>query len=151
MTDDLLFDIQYGYWYNAACERFYRRIDFATNFVQLVGGSAAATAAFGQRPDLVVLSGLALAAAAAISLTVQPAVKAERHERTKCGFLALKRLQHTTPDDQLHIAVTEAQQSGPIGIGALAMPAYNDALRAINREHGFRTLKWWEKVAAFVA
>lgn len=150
-TDDLLFDIQYGYWYNAACERFYRRIDFITNFVQLVGGSGAAAAAVAGQPMLVVASGMALAACAAISLTVQPAIKAERHERAKCAYLAIKRKQIELDSAALHAAVTDAQTGGPVGVGALMVPAYNDAVRAMGREHGVRALTWQQRLAAFFA
>jgi hypothetical protein len=151
MTDDQVFDAEYGYWYNAACERFYGRIDLACNFVQLVGGSAAAAAAFGGRPQLVVLSGLFLACAAAISLTVQPAVKADRHQRTKCAFLAIKRRRHSADAAAIDEAIADAQADGPVGIGALAIPAYNDAVRAMGREQGVRPLRWWERLAAFIA
>lgn len=151
MTDDQVFDIEYGYWYNAACERFYRRIDFVCNFVQLVGGSASGAAAFGGRADLVVASGLLLASVAAVSLTVQPAVKAERHERAKSAYLAIKRKRHQADDAAIHEAITDAQAAGPVGLGALAMPAYNDAVRALGREQGVRALRWWERLAAFIA
>lgn len=151
MTDDQAFDVEYGYWYNAACERFYRRVDFVCNFVQLVGGSAAAAAAWGGSGGLVVASGLLLACAAAVSLTVQPAVKAERHERTKCAYLAIKRRRHQADEAAVHEAITDAQAGGPVGLGALAMPAYNDAVRAMGREQGVRPLRWWERVAAFIA
>lgn len=151
MTDDQIFDIEYGYWYNAACERFYRRIDFACNFIQLVGGSASAGAALGGRADLVVFSGLMLASAAAVSLTVQPAVKVERHERAKCAYLAIKRRRHQADEAAIHEAITDAQAGGPVGVGALAIPAYNDAVRAMGREQGVRPLNWRERIAAFIA
>lgn len=151
MTDDQAFDIEYGYWYNAACERLYRRIDFGCNFIQLVGGSASAAAAFGGRADLVVAAGLLLACAAAIAMTVQPAVKAERHERAKCTFLAIKRCRSGADEAALHEAIVDAQSSGPVGVGALGMPAYNDAVRAMGREYGVRPLRWWEHFVAFMA
>ncbi len=149
--DDSFFNLEYGYWFNAANERFYRRVDFFTNLVQLVGGSGAAAAALSGQNGLVIASGLVLSVVAAISLTVQPAVKAERHERAKCKYLGIKRRMHQMTDAELHEAATEAQESGPLGIASLGMPAYNDALRAINREGGVRSLKWTERMAAFFA
>lgn len=150
MTEDQRFEIEYGYWYNLACERLYRRIDVACNLVQLVGGSAAAAAALGGNSALVVASGLMLALAAAISLTVQPAVKCERHMRSKCQYLGVKRL--SGADAQaIGDAIINAQASGPAGFGALAMPAYNAAARALGSVHGVQTLRWWERLADFVA
>lgn len=149
--DDSFFNLEYGYWFNAANERFYRRVDFLTNLVQLVGGSGAAAAALSGRNELVIASGLVLAAVAAVSLTVQPAVKAERHERAKCKYLGIKRRMHQLSDTELHEAATEAQEAGPLGIASLGMPAYNAALRAINRENGQRKLDWSERLAAFFA
>lgn len=149
MTDDLQFDMQYGHWYNATCERFYRRIDLITNFVQLVGGSGAAMAAVAGRPTLVVLSGMALASCAAISLAVQPGIKAERHQRAKCAYLAINRDAFKLDDVALHEAIAQAQQDGPVGVGALQMPAYNATVRAMGREHGVRGLTLPQRVAAF--
>lgn len=151
MRDDLTFDTHYGYWFNLACERFYKHIDFTTNFVQLVGGSSAALGAVNGAPLLVVGSGLALAACAAVALLVQPAVKAEQHLQAKCRYLAIKGKMHTLTDSELSEEVTEAQRSGPAGIGALSKPAYNSTLHATGRTEGFKDLGWQEKVAAFVA
>lgn len=151
MKDDLIFDTHYGYWFNLACERFYKHIDFAANFVQLVGGSSAALGAINGSPTLVVGSGLALAACAAVSLLMQPAVKAEQHLQAKCRYLAIKGKMHALDDAALSAEVTEAQRSGPAGIGALAKPAYNSTLHATGRTEGFKDLVWLEKVASFVA
>ena len=37
------------------------------------------------------------------------------------------------------------------GFGALAMPAWNAAARAMGREDGAQALRWWERLADFVA
>lgn len=148
MTEDQRFEIEYGYWYNLACERLYRRIDVACNLVQLVGGSAAAAAALGGNSALVVGSGLMLALAAAISLAVQPAVKCERHMRSKCQYLGVKRL---SDESAVAAAIIDAQAIGPAGFGALAMPAWNAAARAMGREDSAQALRWWERLADFVA
>ena len=148
MTEDQRFEIEYGYWYNLACERLYRRIDVACNLVQLVGGSAAAAAALGGRGALVVGAGLLLALAAAVSLTVQPAIKGERHMRSKCQYLDAKRL---SDESAVAAAIIDAQASGPAGFGALAMPAWNAAARAMGREDSAQALRWWERLADFVA
>lgn len=151
MKEDLVFDTHYGYWFNLACERFYKHIDFGVNFVQLVGGSSAALGAVNGSPGLVVGSGLALAACAAISLLMQPAVKAEQHLQSKCRYLSIKGGMHAMSDAELSAQVTEAQRSGPAGIGALASPAFNSTLNATGRSEGLRELTWQEKFANFVA
>jgi hypothetical protein len=151
MRDDLIFDTHYGYWFNLACERYYKHIDFAVNFVQLVGGSSAALAAITDRPTAVVASGLALAACAAISLTVQPGVKAEQHLQAKCRYLDIKKSLPGLSDDALNTQVVDAQQSGLAGIGALAVPAFNNTLHAMGRVDGIKPLSRLEHMARWVA
>ncbi|KAB2902831.1 MAG: hypothetical protein F9K35_03610 [Burkholderiaceae bacterium] len=151
MKDDLTFDVHYGYWFNLACERYYKHIDFATNFVQLVGGSSAALGAVNGSPIWVVWSGLALASCAAISLLMQPAVKAEQHLQAKCRYLSIKGKMHSMTADQLAAEVAEAQRAGNAGVGALAKPAFNSTLQAMGRSDGLKDLGFMEKVASFVA
>ena len=151
MRDDTTFDMHYGYWFNLACERFYRHIDFILNFVQLVGGSGAALGALSGRPVLVVASGIGLAACAALSLLMQPGVKAEQHRVSKCQYLAIKEGLLKLSDAELHGAVVQAQRDGPAGIGALAVPAFNATLDALGRPGGHRAMTLRHKVAALVA
>lgn len=151
MNADLTFDIHYGYWFNLACERLYRRIDVALNFVQLVGGSSAALAALNNSPSFVVAAGLALAVCAALALLVEPSVKAERHLQAKCRWLALKPRALVLPDDELAVLVAAEQASGPAGIGALAVPAFNATVCATNREDRRRPERLIERVASALA
>ncbi|NQW92670.1 MAG: hypothetical protein HQ446_01290 [Polaromonas sp.] len=151
MRDDLIFDTHYGYWFNLACERYYKHIDVAVNFVQLVGGSSAAFAAVTDQSFAVVASGLALAACAAISLTVQPGIKAEQHLQAKCRYLDIKGRLLALSDEALNAEVVDAQRTGPAGIGALATPAFNSTLHAIGRTDGFRPLSRFERMASCVA
>lgn len=151
MRDDLIFDTHYGYWFNLACERFYKHIDFVINFFQLVGGSGAAFAAMNGSSAAVVACGVALAVCAAISLQVQPGVKAEQHTQAKCRFLAIKARMQGLSDDVLATEVVQAQSNGPAGIGALATPAFNSTLCAIGRESGLRPLTLIQRMASCVA
>lgn len=151
MRDDLIFDVHYGYWFNLACERYYKHIDFVLSFVQLVGGSSAAFGAISGAPSAVVASGLALAACAALSLTVQPGVKAEQHVQAKCRYLDIKARLPGLSNDDLNAQVVDAQRAGPAGIGALAAPAFNSTLGAMGRADGLRRLSWLQRVASFVA
>lgn len=151
MHADTSFDISYGYWFNLTCERFYKRIDLLCNFVQLVGGSGAALAAINDQPQLVVASGIALAVVAALSLLVQPAVKAEQHMQAKCRYLALKARDGLDSDDKLNADLAEAQRTGPAGIHALAVPAFNAALDATGFTTGHRPLGWAERLASALA
>ena len=151
MRDDLIFDTHYGYWFNLTCERYYKHIDFVINFVQLVGGSSAALAAITGAPSAVVASGLALAACAAVSLTVQPGVKAEQHMQAKCRYLDIKGQLPGLSDEALNAAVVDAQRTGPGGIGALAVPAVNRTLDAMGRVDGLKPLSLLERLALCVA
>ena len=151
MRNDLIFDTHYGYWFNLTCERFYKHIDFVINFVQLVGGSSAALAAINGAPSAVVASGLALAACAAVSLTVQPGIRAEQHLQAKCRYLDIKGRLAELSDAALNSEVVNAQRTGPSGIGALAVPAFNHTLHALGRDDGIRTLSTLERLASCVA
>jgi len=148
--DDLSFDLKYGYWFNLLCERLYSRIDFLLNFVQLVGGSGAALAVVNGSPQLVVTAGLALAVCAAISLLVQPAIKAERHRVTRCGYLSLDAKLESNRIDGLVVALADLRREAPIGLGALAVPAFNATLRAGNRD-GVRSLTLGQWLAQLIA
>lgn len=147
MTPDQTFDIDYGYFYNLSNERFYSRLDGLLNFVQLVGGSAAAAGAMQSDAKLVVGAGVALAVCAAISIVVQPAVKAERHCQMKTRWRELLAYKGDDIADQ----AAKLQASGPIGMGILAMPSYNAALRS--RQHddtGCRELSWLQKMVSAI-
>lgn len=128
---ELVTNVRYGYWFNHFCERLYARLDFVVNAVQLVGGSAAAYGALQSHPWLSAGSGVALASAAAVALLVQPGIKAERHRRAKCGYLALETKAWKLPFDELNAELMQARSDGPTGIDALAVPAYNATLQAI--------------------
>lgn len=150
MRSDDLFDLEYGYWFNLACERFYRRLDTALNLVQLVGGSAAAIAALQSQPQAVVVAGIALAVCAAVALLVQPGIKAEQHRVCKVQWRSIKGGAAGMSDDALHRAVTDLQGSGPLGLHALAVPAYNAAVRATGREDQVRPESWVAQILAGV-
>lgn len=149
-TDDL-FDLEYGYWFNQSNERLYRRLDALLNLVQLVGGSAAAVAALQNDPQYVVVAGIALAVCAALALLVQPGIKAEQHRVCKAQWRSIKGNASGMTDETLHRAVTELQGSGPAGLDALAVPAYNAAVCATGREDAVRGLSWRQKLTAFMA
>lgn len=147
MKADLTFDIHYGYWFNLACERFYKRWDVILNFVQLVGGSGAALAALDGNNRLVVFAGLLLAVCAALSLLLQPGVKAEQHIQAKARWLALKPQIPLLDDAALAKEVAAAQASGPAGVGALAIPAFNACMCATGQEGKLRPVGFAGKLA----
>lgn len=149
-TDDL-FDVEYGYWFNLANERVYHRVDVVLNLVQLVGGSAAALAAMQGNPSAVVASGFALAVCAAMALLIAPAVKCEQHRAAKAQWKTLQGRAHLLSEDELRAASREIQGNGPSGITGLAVPAYNNTLRATNQESGVRPLGWSEAALAWLA
>lgn len=135
--DDLMFDVQYGHWYNLKCERLYRHIDVLLNVIQLVGGSGAAFAVVSQSPALLAAVGVALSAAAAVSLLVQPGAKAERHARAKAGYTRLLASGLTMHPVQLAQHLADVRVDAPTGLSALQNPAFNAALRAAGYAEGF--------------
>lgn len=128
---ELVSQVRYGYWFNHLCERLYGRIDLVLNFVQLVGGSAVAVASLQSYPRVATVAGLFLAAAAAVSLLMAPAVKAERHLRAKCGYLDLEARAWDIQFAALMNELTALRRDAPGGWDVLAVPAFNATVRAI--------------------
>ena len=151
MREDRLYEIAYGYWFNMSNERAYHHLDVLLNLVQLVGGSTAALAALQNRPTLVVACGLALALCAALALLVQPSVKAEQHRVCKAQWLALRGRASDIGDDELLLAVTDIQASGPNGLGVLQDVAYNATCRAAGNEQAMVSLTSLQRFAAAVS
>lgn len=152
MTDDQKYDLYYGYTFNDCCQSFYTRLDFISTFVQLVGGSGAAAGVLAGSPVLVAFSGLVLAICAAIGVTVQPAIKAYKHELAKCTFWDLRKRALAGLDGlQLDEAIADAQGRAPMGIKTLEDPAYNRTLEMLGYESGAVPLnlcqRWFKAMA----
>ena len=152
MTDDQKFDLYYGYAFNDLCQSFYTRVDFVTNFVQLVGGSGAAAGVLASSPVLVAFSGVVLAICAAISITVQPSIKAYKHEIAKCDFWRVRQQAISSlAGDALEEAIAQAQADSPMGIKTLEDPAINRAMAMLDYKDGFvelsRCQRWLKAMA----
>lgn len=146
----LEFDVHYGYWYNTLCESFYRRVDFACNLVQLTGGSVAAAGVIASHPWLVGSSGIALAMCAALSLAMQPAVKAERHCQIKSSWLDLQAQLPALSDAELISALSEKKKAD-LGMLSLNLPASNAAMRSLGYLDGFAPLSRWQRFVQRIA
>ena len=148
---DLRFDVEYGYHFNARCEKIYMRLDFATNVVQLVGGSAAAAAALSQAPFWVTFAGVALAIAAAFAVLIQPGIKAEKHRATKALFIKLTAKDFKTDAAAIKATLADIQAEGLIGFRALQAPAFNDALQGLGYSNDGKlpTSAWQNLVSVF--
>lgn len=144
---ELVSNVQYGYWFNHYCERLYSRLDFLLNVVQLVGGSAAAFGALQKNPKLSAAAGIALALAAAVSLLVQPSIKAERHRRSKCEYLELEAKAWQLSFQELKTELMLIRKDAPTGIDALANPSYNACLRAIGADTKPIHVSWMQRIA----
>lgn len=152
MTDDQKFDIYYGYAYNDLCQSLYARLDFVTTFIQLVGGSAAAAGVLTSAAWLVGTSGVVLAICAAIGVTVQPAIKADRHQRAKCHFWDIKaQAADQLEGYELDAAITRGQSDAPMGIKTLELPAYNRTLHMLGYQSGFEKLRTMETLLQHLA
>lgn len=150
-TDDIHFDIQYGYSFNLACEQVYRRLDFLLNIVQLVGGSGAALAVISSSQAVLVWTGIALSLAAAVALLVQPALKAAGHAQAKAGFIKLLGKSADMTTQQAADAIAELRVSAPAGFGALANPAYNAAAQAMGRVDAVVSVNRFERLMQAIA
>lgn len=143
---ELFFDIQYGYWFNLKCERFYRHLDLFINTLQLVGGSGALVAVVSGIPWLLATVGVALAFASSVSLLVQPAIKAGRHEAAKNSFVKLLALHRKQDADSLESAIASIRAEAPAGLSFLEQPAYNAAVCAIGRDDARVDLTRFESI-----
>lgn len=144
MTDhaehELHFDIQYGYWFNMKCERFYRHLDLLLNIAQLVGGSSAVLSVFGGYSDWLAAIGMLLVATSALSLLVQPAIKAGQHSAVKSQFIRLLASRKIQPASATETTIATLRADAPAGIAWLEQPAYNAAVQAIGRQDACVTL-----------
>lgn len=131
---DDAFDVRYGYWFNRACESLYSRIDFTLNLIQLVGGSGAALAAINHSSQGVVISGLLLACCAAISLLLQPSVKAYRHSQAKAAYIKLEGEMSKLDRQDIALRIAAIRAEAPSGISSISFPACNAALRSLGRD-----------------
>lgn len=148
---DLMFDVHYGHWYNLKCERLYRRIDVVLNAVQLVGGSGAAFAVISESGALLATVGVFLALAAALSLLVQPATKAEAHGRAKRGYIKLMALGPKLEAETLAERLADVRVDAPTGPTALEGPAFNATLRAMGYDSGFVDMSRFQRLANALA
>lgn len=147
---ELVSNVRFGYWFNHLCERFYGRVDLMLNLLQLVGGSAAVVALAKDSPSITAASGILLVAASALALLVSPAVKAERHRRSKCEYLDLEAAAWTMSPQDLVIKLAAVRKDAPLGISSLAMPAVNATLRAIGRRDAVQPETILQRIAAAV-
>ena len=139
------FDVHYGYWYNTLCESFYRRVDFGCNLVQLTGGSVAAAGVIASYPWMVAVSGVALALCAALSLAMQPAVKAERHCQIKSAWLDVQAKMSSLTDAEL-LAIIAEKKKADLGMLSLNLPACNATMRSLGyAETAFASLTAWQR------
>ncbi len=148
--EELSLDVQYGYWFNLMCERFYKHLDLGINVVQLVGGSGAAFAVMNSTPDLMAVVGVLLAASASVSLLIQPAIKAAAHERVKADYTLLMAASRSMNVDELDQAIAQIRSKSPAGPGRIANPAYNAAVQAMGREDAVVKLSFMERLFSAV-
>lgn len=138
MTDhaehELHFDIQYGYWFNLKCERLYRHLDLLLNIAQLLGGSGAVLSVFGGYSDWLAAVGVLLAATSALSLLMQPSIKAGLHAAVKNQFVKLLAARKTQTASVTEASIATIRAEAPAGISWLEQPAYNAAVQAMGRQ-----------------
>lgn len=147
----LVSDVRYGYWFNLKCESAYGHFALVLNIIQLVGGSLAVVSITQSSPTLTAWMGSMLAIVAALSLLIGPAVKAELHRQAKNAFLDLESRAWSLATKQLQADLARVRAAAPLGLGLLAVPAYNATMRAIGAEDAQRPESFWEKFVAALA
>lgn len=139
MTEaDLKFDAEYGYHFNAMCECFYGRLDFALNVAMLLGGSASAVTALSPGASMPSWGGALLAICAAITLLAKPAEKAMLHRMAKCQYLKLKSRITAKNLSAIKSELATLQGDAPNGLSSLAVRAANKTLDSLGYTSGHR-------------
>jgi hypothetical protein len=148
---DLMFDVQYGHWYNLKCERLYSRFDLFLNLIQIVGGSGAAFAVASKFTPLLSFVGVCLVVAATLSLLVRPGAKGDAHARAKRDFTKLIAEGPTLPAGELAARLAQVRSDAPTGPKVLEAPAFNATLHAMGYESGFMAETRIQKIASALA
>jgi hypothetical protein len=114
--------------------RLYRRVQSVTNFLSIVGGSAAASALVQHTPSWLPVTGaLLLAVFGAVAVAVRPADKAAQNELDVKRYAAIRAKAASMSDDSLRQAIDEARNTDAAEIEPLRDVAYNDVVREVGQ------------------
>ena len=110
--------------------RLYKRLQTATTFLSVLGGSGILAGVSATMPAWLPLAGgVLLALFGAINLAVRPAEKAAANDADAKRYAQLRTAAQTMPAAELQVALNKARETDTAEIEALRDVAYNDLLQ----------------------
>ena len=148
----MLNEIRYSEHLCQRTARLYRRVQSITNFLSIVGGSAAASALVERTPSWLPVTGaLLLAMFGAIAVAVRPADKAAQNELDVKRYAAIRSKSSSMSDDALRQAIDEARNADAAEIEPLRDVAYNDVVCEVGQPSYSVPLSLQQRVIAAFA
>lgn len=153
VRDELLNKIRYAERLCQRTARLYRRIQSATTFMTIVGGSAAASALMAHTPAWLPVTGtLLLALFGAVAIAVRPADKAAQNEMDVKRYGAIRTKASSMTDEALSQAIDEATaNNAAVEVEPLRDVAYNDVAREVGRPDSVVQLNLQQRLIAALA
>lgn len=147
----LLNEIRYAERLCQRTARLYRRVQSATTFLTIIGGSAAASTLVATAPSWLPISGtLLLAVFGAVAIAVRPADKAAQNELDVKRYGAIRAKSIGMSDAELRQAIDEAHSSNAVEVEPLRDVAYNDVALEVGRPDSVVQLNFQQRlIAAF--
>lgn len=134
----------YAMLYWARHERLYRRAGMLLALVQLLGGSAAVAAGFGQQADFALWGGLAMTAATILDVVTRPGAQAVHVDSRRRAWSVLQsQLALLTDTGRMEKLIWECRADDPIGMELLRRPAYADAQRTLGHTPSRLSVREW--------
>ena len=148
---NLLNEIRYAERLCQRTARLYRRVQSATTFLTIVGGSTAASALVAHTPSWLPIGGaLFLAVFGGVALSVRPADKAAQNELDVKRYSAIRAKSGAMSDAELRQAIDEANTNNAVEIEPLRDVAYNDVALEVGRPDSVVRLNLQQRlIAAF--
>lgn len=144
-------EARFGIHYNVLNERFFRRLKFVFEIVSFLSGTAAVGAVLGNRPDLMMVAGVAIAVLAGANLLLSPGEAAVRFNEIYRRFTDLDRRAKSLKADEIREAISAIRADAPWGIDSLRPYAYNRCLEANGFADGLMRLTRWQRFVSFFA
>ncbi len=149
---NLLNEIRYAERLCQRTARLYRRVQNATTFLTIIGGSAAASALVATAPSwLPILGTLLLAVFGAVAIAVRPADKAAQNELDVRRYGAIRVKSGAMSDAELRQAIDEANTNNAVEIEHLRDVAYNDVALEVGRPDSVVRLNLQQRLIAACA
>lgn len=149
---NMLNEIRYAERLCQRTARLYRRIQSATTFLSIIGGSASASALVTHAPSWLPITGtLLLAIFGAIAIAVRPSDKAAQNELDVKRYGAIRAKSGSMTDDALRQAIDEAHTTDAPEVEPLRDVAYNDVVLEVGQPSFALKLSLQQRLIAAIA